>query len=354
MKIVYSFNKTGYEAECWEKEIRAASDEKYTFVPFNHGAYLDPVHYVDAFTLDQRYQSRHPGLIRLYKAFQGCLEGSGADAIIVTNSPPYHPDFLKTITGVYKVIYSGDDPGSTYLRNIPYLHAYQHVMFMAPGYSADMTMYEKMRYCGMRNADWVPIAVFDFEYDTSKTENTILEHERDIDIIYVGSFFRQKLPLLAKLKKRFGARLHMYGFFRAKHNLYYNVRYGFPGWIRGVTFQDRVRLYQRARIGFNVHWNDYGLGNQRLFHLPANGVMQVCDCTQLLDRVFRPGKEIVGYESGDDLIKKLQYYLENDDERKGIALEAYRQVMVKYRFAAVTRHAGELIERGMQRIDWAT
>jgi len=33
---MYSFNKKGYEAECWSREIAAASSSGVAFVPFNH------------------------------------------------------------------------------------------------------------------------------------------------------------------------------------------------------------------------------------------------------------------------------------------------------------------------------
>ncbi len=348
MKIVYSFNKNGYEAECWEREIRAASDREFLFIPFNHDPYLDPHLYSDSVKLDWLYQARDARLMRMYQDFEGCIRDHGAEAVIVTNCPPYHPDFLRKID-VYKVLYSGDDPGATYMRNIPYLHAYHHVLFMSPSYSADMTLEEKMRYCGMVNADWLPIAVFDFEFETTKTEDTILAHERDIDIIYIGSFFRQKLELIAKIKKAFGKKVRIHGFFRPKHNLYFVARYGFPGWVTPIDFKERVSLYQRAKIGFNIHWNEYGLGNQRLFHLPANGVMQISDCGDYLDRVFEPGREIVGYRGADDLIDKLRYYLAHDDARQEIALRAFRKTMNEYRFGTVTRRAGELIRKGMER-----
>ncbi len=350
MKIVYSFNKVGYEAECWEREIRFASNEKYAFIPFNHGPYLDPGLYTDAVKLDVLYQTRHQGLLKMYLEFESCVREHKVDAIIVTNCPPYHPDYLRKLP-VYKVLYSGDDPGATYMRNIPYLHAYNHVLFMGPGYSPDMELAEKMRYCGMVNADWLPIAVFDFEFDCSQTESTILDHERDIDVIYVGGFFFQKLDLIARVKRAFGSRLRVHGFFRAKHNLYFIIKHGYPGWVRPVSFQERVRLYQRAKVGFNIHWNVFGLGNQRLFHLPANGVMQVCDCPSYLSRVFDVD-EAVGYENVDDLIDKLKYYIDHDDERKQIAFKAYRRVMTEYRFRAVTLRCAQLIEKGMQRVSW--
>jgi spore maturation protein CgeB len=352
VNILYSFNKTGYEAKCWDREIRKASNERYTFIPFNHGDHLDPCNCLDAVQLDRLYQTRYPELMGLYHAFEATIETAEADAIIVTNAPPYHPDFLRKFPGVYKVLYSGDDPGATYMRNIPYLHAYQHVMYMAPGYSRDMDLGEKMRYCGMVNVDWVPISVFDFEFESARSETELFRQQRDIDIVYVGGFFPQKLDLLAKLKKVFGRRLQIHGFFKLKHNLYYNIKYGFPGWVRPVSFQERVKLYQRAKLGFNIHWNEYGLGNQRLFHLPANGVMQLCDCPELLDRVFRTGEEVIGYTDSRDLTEKLHYYLENETERERVAANGCRRVMRDYRFAHVTRDAGAKIERGMARINW--
>lgn len=348
MRIIYSFNKKGYEGECWEKEIQGASNEEFTFIPFNHQHYLNPFLYQDAVSLDVLYRARDPRLIKMYQALESCIRENNADAIIVANCPPYHPDFLRKLD-VYKVLYSADDPGATYMINIPYLHAYNHVFFVAPAYSADMDMTEKMHYAGIVNADWLPISVFDFEFDSTLRAEIIKSQQRDIDVIYIGSFWRQKVETLVEVKKALGRRFNLYGYFRLKHNVYLNVRYGFGAWVRPVSYQQRVQLYQRAKIGFNIHWDEYGLGNQRLYHLPANGVMQVCDCGPYLDRVFETGKEIAAYNSTDELIDKLKYYLDHDQEREAIAIHGYKRAMKDYRFATVTRWAGKLIKAGMER-----
>lgn len=351
MNIIYSFNKKGYEGECWEREIRTASNEEFAFIPFNHGHYLSPELYSDAVKLDRLYRAKHAGLLQMYVAIEECIRQHNANAIIVANCPPYHPDFLRKLN-IYKVLYSADDPGATYMINIPYLHAYQHVFYVAPAYSADMDMNEKMSYCGMVNADWLPISVFDFEFDSTRTQEMLFSQERDIDIIYVGSFWRQKIDTLVSVKKVFGRRFNVYGFFRLKHNLYLNIRNGFGSWIRPVSFEERVRLYQRAKIGINIHWDDYGLGNQRLYHLPANGVMQICDCPEHLDQIFKRNEEVIAYNNADELIDKLKHYLEHDGERKEIAMRGYQRTMREYRFAAVTHKAAKLIKAGMDRISW--
>jgi len=352
MIIIYSYAKTGYEGECWAREILAASNGEFSFIPFNHSRYLDLALITDAAKLDLVYQAKHPSLLRMYADFEALVREHKADAVIVCNCPPYHPDYLKNIP-LYKVLFSADDPGATYLINIPYLHAYNHVFFVDPAYSADMDMQEKMRYCGMINADWVPISVFDFECSPEKSEQEIISSKRDIDIIYVGKFWRQKVELLCAVRKAFGRKFNMYGYLRLKHNLYLNIRHGFGDWVRPVSFQERVSLYQRAKIGINIHWNEFGLGNQRLYHLPANGVMQISDCSTHLDRIFKSGEEVVSYKGTDDLIERIAYYLDHEAERKEIALQGYRRTMNEYRFASVTRKAGQFIREGMERISWS-
>lgn len=351
MQIIYSFNKKGYEADCWDKEIRAISGGNLRLIPFNHGGYLDPSFYSEAIKLDLIYQNRNTQLLSMYAALQELIRKEKADALIVANAPPYHPDFLKKLN-VYKALYSADDPGATYLINIPYLHAYNHVFYVDPVYSPDMDMREKMHYCGMTNADWLPISAFNFECDALKTEQQLFSQKRDIDVVYVGKFWRQKIDTLVKVKRSLGTAFKMYGLFRLKHNLYLNIIHRYGAWVRPISYQERVAIYQRSRIGFNIHWNDYGLGNQRLYHLPANGVMQITDCADHVGRIFEPDREVVAYHGADELVEKIRYYLGHEAERQDIARAGYRRVMSEYRFAEVTRKAAVLIQEGMQRLSW--
>ncbi|MGE5752662.1 MAG: glycosyltransferase [Deltaproteobacteria bacterium] len=347
MKIVYSFNKRGYEADYWSREIAAASDEGVTFIPFNHDPYLDPNLYVRAQLLDNLYYARHPGLLRMYGDLRSVLRGHQADALIADNCFPYHPDFLRTVP-VYKVLRTTDGPITAYDRDFAYLHAYDHVLYHSPAYSPDMGMEEKLRYCGAARADFLPLGLFDAAFDAAQTEETILRRERDVEIVFVGALHVGKMPLLAKVKKAFGRRLRIHGLADSKKNLYFNLKYGFPGWISPLPFREVVPLYQRSRIGFNVHnRGDHTVGSYRLFDLPANGVMQISDGGKHLGHFFEVGEEVVGYDGPDDLIGKLRHYLEHDEERKRIALAGYRRVLREYRIRSILHRAAELIRRGL-------
>jgi len=349
MNILYSFNKTGFEARYWTSEISAASGSEYKFIPFNHGLYVDPSLYGRAQHLDGLFFAKNANLLKLYSEFERLLRETRAAAVVVDNAAPYHPDYLRNIP-VHKVLRVADGPVAAYDRDFAYLHAYDQILYHSPAYSPELDMPSKLRYCGARNFDFWPHALFDAAFDSSKTEETILAGERDVDVIFIGALFPGKMPTLAKVKKAFGRRLRLHGLTNLKKNVYFNVKYGFPGWVRPAKFEEYVPLYQRAKIGINVHnRGEYTVGGYRLFDLPGNGVMQISDGGEYLDRFFKEDEEIVGYRNADELIDKIRYYLSHDAERKRVALNGYRRVIEDHRFSSRMKQMGDLVKQGIQR-----
>ena len=90
-----------------QKEIAAASDEDFRFIPFNHDSYLDPHLYIRGQLLDNLYFARDSGLMKLYSDFEKIIRQHQADAVIVDNCFPYHPDYLRKIP-IYKVLRTSD------------------------------------------------------------------------------------------------------------------------------------------------------------------------------------------------------------------------------------------------------
>ena len=88
-------------------------------------------------------------------------------------------------------------------------------------------------------------------------------------------------------------------------------------------------LYQNVKIGINMHWS-YGPSNIRTYQLPANGVMQICDCSEGLNQIYKVGKEVILYNSIAEAIELIQYYLKNDEERKKIATMGFKRAIRDY------------------------
>ena len=348
MKFIYSFNKSGFEADYWRREIAAASNSIHQFLPFNHEPYLAPSLYGRAQLLDNLYFAEHSGLLRMYGDIKEVIEREKADGLIVDTCPPYHPEFLRGLKP-YKVLRIADGPMAAYDRDFAYLHAYDHVLYHSPAYSRDLGMEEKLVYCGARRVDFWPLASFDALCDPAKTEENIFAGQRDIDVIFIGALHLNKMPLLATVKKALGRRMRIYGLTNLKRNVYFNLKYGLPGWVRPAGFEEYVPLYQSAKIGINVHnRGDYTVGSYRLFDLPANGVMQISDGGRYLQQFYSVGEEIVAYEDADDLIDKVRYYLAHPAERERIALNGFKRLNGEYKISRLLTIAGDLIARGVQ------
>ena len=346
MKVLYSYNKKGFEAQYWANEIAGASSSDYQFIPFNHEPYLDPDLYIRAQLLDNLYYEEHPSLMRLYRDIELKCAEVAADVLLVDTCPPYHPEFLRK-QSIYKVLRIADGPLASYDRDFAYLHAYDHVLYHSPAYSKDLDMPEKLRYCGAKRIDLWPLAAFDALCDPSKTEATICARPRDIDVIFIGALYLNKMPLLAAVKKAFRGGACVYGPGVSKRTSTLIICIDSTGWMRPIPFTN-MPLYQRAKIGINVHnRGDFTVGGYRLFDLPANGVMQISDGGKHLDQFFSLGKEIASYGSAEDLIEKIHYYLEHDDERQAIGLNGFRRVQSSHRFKQRMHQCGELIRKGL-------
>lgn len=349
MRIIYSFNKRGFEADYWQREIAAASTADVEFIPFNHEPYLNPSSYVRAQLLDNLYYQRNSGLMRMYEDIQKLIKEQRADVLLVDNCPPYHPEFLRTLD-VYKALRVCDGPSAAYDRDFAYVHAFDHMLYHSPAYSRDLTMPEKLAYCGAKRATFWPLALFDALCDPRLSEEDIFSRTRDLDVIFVGALYVDKMPLLGAVKKAFGKRFKIYGLANWKRNAYFNVKYGFPGWVRPIAFNEYVPLYLRSKIGINSHLRGkYTVGSYRMFDLPGNGVMQITDGSEYVKDFYEPGKEIETYEDNDELIAKIDHFLTHPAEREAMARAGYHHAMNGHRIGQRLRQLGQIFAPALAR-----
>jgi len=330
MKILYSYAKSGFESKYWEKEISAASTDCFSFIPFNHSSYIPFEDVWRAQLLDNLYYNNDVRLIRLYKDIVDLIEKESIDILIVDTYSLYHPEFLMDIK-VHKVLRIADGPLSSYDRDFAYIHAFDQVLYHSPAYNRKLTMHQKLKYCGAKNISFWPLASFDALCDRNISKDGLFSKERDIDVVFVGAMHLNKMPLLANVKKHFKKNMRLYGLCSIKKNFYFNLRYRFPGWVRPLKFDQYIPLYQRSKIGINLHnRGKYTVGGYRLFDLPANGVMQISDGGEYLEEFFRVGIEIESYDTEEELIDKVRFYLKNDRKREKIATAGYQRVLNDY------------------------
>lgn len=107
--------------------------------------------------------------------------------------------------------------------------------------------------------------------------------------------------------------------------------YGAGGWPQSSPIRARFRgeawgiemfrvLYE-ARIALNRHIEvaERFANNMRLYEATGVGSLLLTDEKDNLDELFVPGREVVTYRDEDELVERVAYYLERDDERRAIA-----------------------------------
>jgi len=288
------------------------------------------------------------------------------DILIVDNYCVYTPDFIKTLKkDIYTVIYSGDDPESSNKCSRPYVHAFDHAFSYGVYFDNESKVTDKFKEWGAKRVNWWPYGVTEDRYDHSLTEDDIYNKNRDIDLAYVGVAWT-KLGRLAKIKKAF-PQMRLYGrdwnlktilksplsHLKMYHRLSPEIFSGVLDalllrlWnVKEIPTEGLVPLYQRCKIGINMHLS-FGPSNSRLYELPANGVMQICDCSKGLGDVFEIDKEVVAYNSTEEAIEIIKYYLEHDDERKRIAAAGFKRTMEDYKRIIIFSKALEEIKKSM-------
>lgn len=125
--------------------------------------------------------------------------------------------------------------------------------------------------------------------------------ERNIDVGFIGKNYG--LPIrndfISKLKE-------------------HSKEFSFEDPAEGsLFFEKAARFYNKCKIVVNdSQQNEITM---RMFEATACGCLLITREVPYLDEIFEYNKEVVTYKTFDEMIEKINYYLENEEDRKIIA-----------------------------------
>lgn len=274
--------------------------------------------------VDRLYRERNPHYMRMIGDFIDRFRDF--DLIVMSSYNFVHPEVLtRELKKPIKVLGFIDDPLSTYMRGIPYLWAFDGAFFISPAYIDNLSFSQAINRWTEKPVTWWPLVPF--PYQQPEKANETFFRERDVEVVYVGNPSASKVDRLIGMKRHFGTRMQVHGRWSFK---------GYVGYIRGLsgkavypyrvtslTAQQRTQLYWRTKIGFNMHVSDqpFETGNMRMYETPAHGMMMICDKggADGHERIFKPDREAIYYDTIGQAIELIEHYLHNDDERIRIA-----------------------------------
>ena len=162
---------------------------------------------------------------------------------------------------------------------------------------------------------------------------------KDLDLVFVGSPFKNRLALLDPLAvaaERNGWQMQVYGpfyseqyfwkkpFFRRKHPaLYRFVHNGL------VSSEQAAALYTRAKICLNIHAAEHKSLNPRTFEIMATGSLQLLDQREDYDQLI-PGKDVLVFSGADDLVHQVTDILAHYKRYAPIAASGQQKALAHY------------------------
>jgi hypothetical protein len=92
---------------------------------------------------------------------------------------------------------------------------------------------------------------------------------------------------------------------------------------------DMYNLFRQSKIVLNYHIDVAGAsaGNMRMFEVTGAGSCLLTDNKKNIGDLFEPDKEIIVYDNPDDCIEKVKWLLNNENDRKRIALNGQQRTL---------------------------
>ena len=108
-----------------------------------------------------------------------------------------------------------------------------------------------------------------------------------------------------------------------------------------VWSYDCAKVLNQSKIAINLTLNSFhklssGVNN-RTFEIAGCGTFQLSEYTDNLKKFFVPGEDLETFKNTDEMIEKIEYYLENPKEREQIALNSQRKAL-EYDYASQAKY----------------
>ncbi len=288
-------------------------------------------------SLDEAYKRNDYSLLDFYQKIEKICNDSQVNVLLIQQNLPVHPDFIQKIRSqnIKTILWVGDDPESSFLYTVPYVHAHDMVFCYGVYYDNKTLIKDRILQWGAKKAHFMPFGVKDYKM-TEKLEPREFVQQRSNDIVYVGNYYENKIDRLLELKKVYGKRFQVYG--RSWGNfsvaLKRAIKTGTYIKPKAVSVAHQLEIYQSTKIGINFHMS-YGPSNVRLFELPANGVLQITDNPKGTGKLYELGKEVVCYEDIAEVPRIIDYYLSHEDQRAEIAYQGYLKTYWLYKHSSI-------------------
>ena len=152
-----------------------------------------------------------------------------------------------------------------------------------------------------------------------------LNHEEKYDVSFVGTrFYADRDIWMTEINKR-NVHINLFG----------------TGWGNYVSFEEMLKIFTTSKINLNFSKINHNFSKTladlkklqikgRIFQVCLAGGFLLTEYTPGIEDYFEIDKEIVCFQNTDEMINKIDYYLNHDDERRAIAKAGWNRATCEY------------------------
>jgi len=151
--------------------------------------------------------------------------------------------------------------------------------------------------------------------------------EKKYDVTFIGSPVADRYEYIKYLKEN-GVNIKLFGPGWADYPEFNDIYLGF------LSSEDFVKVINESKINLNFTKTFYEKGKKgqfkgRIFEIAACNAFQLVESSPMIVGYYKDNEK-VNFSEKKELLNKIRYYLENEQKRKEIAGEAYREAIEKY------------------------
>ena len=162
-----------------------------------------------------------------------------------------------------------------------------------------------------------------------------LNMEKTIDVCFVGSLNERRKRLLERVAVELPqCDLQIWGNNWSWYDPFAQFEYQFNRRQLGRCVHNHNlsaasvnEVYNKSRVCVNIHGpHSKQATNPRTFEILGSGAFELVDNKPRLSEQLTDGKEIATYDTADEFVELIEYYLDHESERNAIADRGYQRV----------------------------
>lgn len=250
----------------------------------------------------------------------------------INSFPSENADAIRSF-GIKTAVWFADDPYYTDITQdvAPhYDYVFTHELNCIPFY----------QQFGCTQVHYLPLAVNPREFYPRH-----VSPEFRSEICFIGSAFQNRVQFFDKIAPYLARKNTIISGFwwdRLKNYSLLKDKIRLGVWM---SPEETANYYNGAKIVINLHRSHddetFNINsrkieavslNPRTFEISGSGTLQITDMRQDLVSFFTPGKDIETYGSPEELVDKIEHYLNHEDERREISLRSYHRIRSEHTY----------------------